>query len=198
MTLARRTGFWSVMLLVTLAAAASALVLGVQKAQAQAPGTAGPNAPKPAEALAFMLGNWEGTGYALGPDGQRGNFAVTETISSRAGGYGVTFEGHGTVRVGPNQESRTVHDAYALIWAEPGGGYGMRTVVMQGHTLDVVPEIGENSIVWGFDAGPMGETRYTTIIDGDAWHEVGERLMDGEDWTTFLEMTLTRVGTSAP
>ena len=193
MTLSRRTGFWSTLRAGAAIFSLGAVTLGLASAPAQAPGTAGPNAVKPADALSFMLGEWEGTGWAYGPNGQRGDFAVTESITARAGGYGVTFEGHGTTSMGPDQEPMTVHDAFALIWADRSGGFGMRTVVMQGHTLDVVPEIGPNSIVWGFDAGPMGEMRYTSMIEDGVWHEVGERRMGDEDWAVFLEMTLTRV-----
>ncbi|MEE2565741.1 hypothetical protein [Hyphobacterium marinum] len=179
------------------AVALAALVAGSHAASAQAEGTAPPGIDRPADALDFLVGEWEGTGWALGPNGRRGEFAVSESIRSRAGGHGVTFEGRGTAAIGPNGETRTVHDAFALIWAEPDGGYGMRTVVMQGHTLEVVPEISENRIVWGFEAGPMGETRYTSTVTDGVWHEVGERRMPGEtDWTVFLEMTLER--TAAP
>lgn len=181
--------------LIGAAAALAALVAGGNAALAQADGTAPPGIARPADALEFLIGEWEGTGWAMGPDGQRGDFVVTESIQSRAGGHGVTFEGHGTVQIGPNGETRTVHDAFALIWTEPGGGFAMRTVVMQGHTLEVVPEISDNRIVWGFEAGPMGEMRYTSTVENGVWHEVGERRMPGEtDWTVFLEMTLERTG----
>lgn len=176
------------------AAALAVLAAGGKAALAQADRTVPPGNSRPAEALEFLMGEWEGTGWAMGPNGERGAFAVTESIRSRAGGHGVTFEGHGTVSVGSNGESRTVHEAFALIWAEPSGGFGMRTVVTQGHTLEVVPDISENRIVWGFNAGAMGETRYTTTVTDGVWHEVGERRLPGEtEWTVFLEMTLERL-----
>lgn len=174
-------------------------VLSGPPAVAQVDGTATPDAVQPAQALAFLLGEWEGTGWMLSPDGRRGEFSVRERVTPRASGYGVSLEGHGSVFVGPDQQERTVHDAFALIWAEPDGGFGMRTVVMQGHTLQVEPEITGNRLVWGFDAGPMGETRYTTVVEDGVWTATGERRLPGEaDWSQFLEMTLTRMAAPLP
>ena len=59
------------------------------------------------------------------------------------------------------------------MWADRDGSYHIRSVVMQGHTVETEIELGENSFQWGFDAGPMGETRYTTTVEDGVWHEVG-------------------------
>lgn len=149
-------------------------------------------AERPAEALEFMLGEWEGTGWAAGPDGQRSEFRVHEQITAQADGHGVSLHGMGWSEIGG--EERVVHNAFGLIWAGYDGQYHMRSVIMQGHTAEAVAEIGDNSLVWGMNAGPMGEFRYTSTVEDDVWHEVGERRANtSAEWEVFLEMTLERV-----
>lgn len=157
-------------------------------AQAQQP------AERPAEALGFLLGQWEGEGHATGPDGQGGSFRVEETIAARAGGHALSLEGRGWARFGPDAPETLVHDAFGVIWAGYDGGYHIRSVVMQGHTVETRIDVNESGFQWGFDAGAMGETRYTTTVEDGVWREVGERRADADsDWEVFLEMTLERV-----
>ncbi len=170
-----------------IAGAAGALALS-GSAWAQQP------AEPPAEALHYLIGEWDGTGWAAGPDGRRSEFRVHEIITSRAGGHAVSMQGAGYASFGEGQPERQVHDAFALMWADRDGSYHIRSVVMQGHTVETEIELGENSFQWGFDAGPMGETRYTTTVEDGVWHEVGERRTGEGDWTVFLEMTLERAG----
>lgn len=165
--------------------AAGLSLIAAEVAQAQQP------SERPAEALGFLIGEWEGTGWAAGPGGQRSDFRVHEVISSRAGGHGVTMEGTGWADV--NGEERVVHDAIGLMWAGYDGVYHIRSVVMQGYSVETTVEVGDNSFQWGFDAGPMGEVRYTTTVEDGVWHETGERRADASaDWVVFLEMRLQR------
>jgi len=184
--------FWPLGRLILGILALVLLVAGLQSARAQDSAMPQP-APDPADALSFMLGEWDGTGWTLTPTGDRSEFEVHESIRSRSGGHGVTFEGRGMAPTGPDGEMQIVHDAFALIWAERDGSYAMRSVVMQGFSLQVIPEIGENTFAWGFDAGPYGETRYVSTIEDGVWHELGERRVGDGEWTIFLEMTLARV-----
>lgn len=152
-------------------------------------------AERPAEALHFLIGEWEGTGWAAGPDGQRGEFRVHELIESRAAGHAVSLQGRGWARFGPDAPEAVVHDAFGLIWAGYDGAYHIRSVVMQGHTIEGRIDVNEAGFQWGFDAGPMGETRYTTTVEDGVWREVGERRADADaEWEIFLEMTLERAG----
>jgi len=181
--------------LIGAAAALAALVASGNAAMAQAEGSAPAGIARPADALEFLLGEWEGTGWAMGPGGQRSEFRVQEQITAQADGHGVSLQGMGWSDI--NGEERVVHNAFGLLWAGYDGQYHMRSVVMQGHTAEAVAEIGNNTLRWAMSAGPMGEYRYTSTVENDVWHEVGERRMPGEtDWTVFLEMTLER--TAAP
>ena len=149
-------------------------------------------AERPAEALHYLLGEWDGTGWATGPDGQRSEFRVHEIITSRAGGHAVSMQGAGYAPSGESQRERQIHDAFALMWADRDGSYHIRSVVMQGHTVETEIELGENRFQWEVDAGPMGEMRYTTTVEDGVWRETGERRVGDGDWTVFLEMTLER------
>lgn len=51
----------------------------------------------------------------------------------------------------------------------------------------------DTTFIWGFEV-EGGEVRYTSIVEGDSWHEVGEFSPDGgKTWLPTLEMTLKRV-----
>lgn len=161
-------------------------LLAAEAAQAQQP------AERPAEALGFLIGEWEGTGWAAGPDGQRGTFRIHELIQSGAAGHAVSLHGVGRAEI--DGAERVVHDAFAMIWAAPEGGYRIRSVVMQGYSGETSIEVSENGFTWGVDAGSAGETRYTATVADDVWHEVGERRASTDAaWEVFLEMTLERV-----
>lgn len=171
----------------TIAGVAGLGLITAAAAQAQQP------AERPAEALGFLIGEWEGTGWAAGPGGQRGEFRVHELIESRAAGHAVSLQGRGWARFGPDAPETVVHDAFGLIWAGYDGAYHIRSVVMQGHTIEGLIDVNDSGFQWGFDAGPMGETRYTTTVEDGVWHEVGERRANAStEWEVFLEMTLER------
>jgi hypothetical protein len=46
---------------------------------------------------------------------------------------------------------------------------------------------------WEIPAGPM-TIRYTAVIKGGSWNEVGDRIAKGQEPVRFFEMNLTRVG----
>lgn len=50
----------------------------------------------------------------------------------------------------------------------------------------------DGAFVWGMET-PMGKMRYTIRLDAQGrWHETGEGSRDGQAWTQFFEMTLTK------
>jgi hypothetical protein len=61
------------------------------------------------------------------------------------------------------------------------------------HFRDFVFTPAADGYVWEIPAGPA-TIRYTAVIQGDAWHEVGDRVMPGQDPVRFFEMNLKREG----
>jgi hypothetical protein len=51
----------------------------------------------------------------------------------------------------------------------------------------------DSGYVWEIPAGPM-TIRYTALIRGGKWREIGERVVAGQPPAQFFEMNLVRVG----
>jgi hypothetical protein len=155
--------------------------------------------PRVAEALGkldFLLGRWEGEGsFSMGP-GEPKTVHITEHVNPNLDGMALLMEGHG---VAPDPETGgqvTVHNALGLVSYDPGAErYLLRAINRQGLTIDVAPEVDEGRLVWGFEAPRAGRFRYTVTLDKEGrWHEIGEINREGDTWTQFFEMTLTRTG----
>jgi len=69
----------------------------------------------------------------------------------------------------------------------------MKSMTAEGEmalTDAIVNDKGE--FIWEFEI-PNGKIRYTTLVKGDTWTEVGEYVMPNGQAFSILEMTLTRV-----
>jgi hypothetical protein len=138
--------------------------------------------------LAFMDGSWRGTAWTLLPSGQKHTITQTERIGPfldgsvkviEGRGYDldgtVTFNAFGTISYNSNSHAYTLH-SYA-----------------QGNVGDFVLIPAADGYVWEIPAGPV-TMRYTAIIKGDSWQEVGDRIMTDKKEVRFFEMNLERLG----
>lgn len=146
--------------------------------------------PPPAEALSAMLGEWEGEGWRLSPQGERQTYSIHESLVARAGGHAIQIVGTG--HAGEGDATRIVHEAFAMIWQERDGSYRMRSVVAPGYSMQTEPELTGTGYVWTLQAGPA-TIRYETRIEDDVWFETGDRLLPGGNSARVLEMRLERV-----
>jgi hypothetical protein len=86
-------------------------------------------------------------------------------------------------------------NAFAIVSYDPATqAYNFRSYAM-GAANDFPFRPTADGFVWETDAGPA-RIRYTTIIEDDAWHEVGERIVPGQPAVRFIELQLQRVGDS--
>src|SRR5262249_48902853 len=56
----------------------------------------------------------------------------------------------------------------------------------------------EIQLVDGGFAWSFATVRFTILLDGTSWREVGEASADGKSWTKFMQTELVRVGARAP
>jgi hypothetical protein len=150
-------------------------------------------AAKPAEALAWMLGEWEGSGWQMDRTGTRNSFDVFERADAVVGGHAITFKGRGYTPAGGGETGELVHDAFGLI-THTRTGYQMRAITFAGHQQDVDMTITDTGFEWTLQLGPNGSVVYSARIEDDEWVEEGAYCpAEGECRQTF-EMRLTRVG----
>ncbi|MDG1418928.1 MAG: hypothetical protein P8J78_11275 [Maricaulis sp.] len=150
-------------------------------------------AQKPAHALAWMLGEWEGSGWQMDRTGTRNSFDVYERADAIVGGHAVTFTGRGYAPRGGGDTGALVHDAFGLITHTPTG-YQMRAVTFAGHQQDVDMTITEHGFEWALQLGPDTRIVYTARLDGEEWLEAGAYWPANGPCRQTFEMRLTRVG----
>ena len=176
-----------------LAAAATAVLLASSAAQAQTPADPAPRIAAQVEAmkaLAAMDGVWRGPAWTLTPVGRR-EVTQTERIGPLLGGAIKVLEGRGY-----NPDGSTGFNAFGVISYEPTSKTYSLHSYAQGQAGDFKLTPTADGYVWEIPAGPM-TIRYTAVIKGDAWREIGERVMAGQPPMQFFEMNLKRVGDSA-
>jgi hypothetical protein len=168
------------------------LPLSAQDAKAPDPKPAA-TAMTPAEAmkkLAFLQGEWKGTGsFAFGPD-RKVTFDQRETVESKLNGALIVVEGLGTAG------GRPVHQAYGIFSYDPARkSYAFRAYLADGRFRDMdVLEVGDGGFSWGLTEPGGAQVRYTmTRGAGGEWIEKGARSLDGKAWTPFFEMSLAKV-----
>lgn len=148
--------------------------------------------PEPAEkmrALEFLAGEWEGEAWIqMGPDG-RETVTQREHVGWGAGREVLLIQGQGL------KGDQVVHDALAAIaWDPQAGEYVIWTYrAGGGPSQDPTIEVGDDRVVWGFEA-PGRKVRFTIRLDeGGRWIEDGEWSGDGgATWRPFFGMTLTK------
>lgn len=150
-------------------------------------------APDEMAQLAFIIGDWRGTGWILVKD-TRHTFTQTEHVESHAGGAILTIDG-----VGESGDAadggRLVHQAYGSVSYDVNAGI-FRWYSVESSGVQIVTEAGvaNERLTWSAPAEGGGVDRYTITRNASGqWFEVGERSQDGSCWQQFFEMTLDRI-----
>lgn len=134
--------------------------------------------------LAFLEGNWKGSGWMMGEDRTRQNFEQEEFIEMKLSGTVLQMEGIGSA------EGKVVHHALALIQPKEGDGKFEFTSILQSGMKGTYPaQFDGSKLIWH----PTAQVRYVIQInDQGQWHEIGE-YNGGNAWYKFFEMTLDKV-----
>ena len=143
------------------------------------------------KALSWMDGVWRGPATTTRPGGQKITVTQTERSGPLLGGAVHVVEGRGY-----NADGSTGFNALAIISYDPDKeAYSMRSYAMS-LAGDFPMVLTPTGAVWTIPAGPA-TIRYTITVQDGVWHEVGERVMEGQPPMAFFEMTLKRIGDSS-
>lgn len=132
--------------------------------------------------LAFMVGNWKGTGWMMGRNG-KSEFEQTEKIEFKLDSTAVLIEGKGM------SKGKVVHNALAILtYNKIENNYIFRSYLPSGMNAEFKAEIIENKLYWY----PNDNVRYVIWQnDKGQWYEKGEYKREST-WSQFFEMTLDR------
>ncbi len=136
--------------------------------------------------VSYLIGRWAGDGEFHNAGGSH-PFTQTETVSAHLGGELLTIEGIGWDR---GDTSRRIHAAMAVmsyereryLWRAYSAGLWTDT------ELHLLPQ----GFSWALHPAPGVVIRYTAVIDGSTWEEVGEMAHGGAPWSTIMSMRLGR------
>jgi len=140
--------------------------------------------------VAWLAGTWEGSGWIAMRGGEKTTFRQREVVRLAAGGLVLVIEGQGTAP----DSGKVTHDAFAVVDYDPvAKKYRWHSWRAGGGDAIDEPEVGEGRFVWGMSPPAGGRIRYTISRTAEgAWLEIGEFSRDGEKWSKFFEMTLTK------
>jgi hypothetical protein len=138
--------------------------------------------------LAKMDGIWRGPAWTLLPSGEKHAVTQTERIGPFLDGSVKVIEGRGYDAAG-----KVSFNAFGTISYNPAThAYTLHSHAM-GNVGDFPLKLTADGYVWEIPAGPA-TIRYTAVIQGGMWREVGDRIVPGKEPARFFEMNLTRVG----
>ena len=138
--------------------------------------------------LAYMDGVWRGPAWTILPSGKKHTITQTERIGPFLDGSVKVIEGRGY-----DPDGKVTFNAFGTISYNPATHVYTLHSYAQGQVGDFVLTPKADGYVWEIPAGSM-TIRYTAVIKGDAWREVGDRIMPGKEPVRFFEMNLKRVG----
>jgi len=138
--------------------------------------------------LAFMDGVWRGPAWTIQPSGVKHSVTQTERIGPFLGGAVKVMEGRGY-----DAKDSVTFNAFGIVSYDPmKKAHALHSYAM-GLAGDFAFTPTDSGYVWEIPAGPM-TIRYTAVVRGEKWREIGERVMPGRDPVQFFEMNLVRVG----
>ena len=138
--------------------------------------------------LSIMDGVWRGPAWALDRGG-RHDSTQTERIGPFLGGAVKMIEGRGYRASG-----EVSFNAFAVISYDPATKSYTISSWAQGRSGDFPLTVTGDGYVWTIPAGPNAVIRYTAVIKGDAWREIGEYIVEGQPARQIFEMNLKRIG----
>ncbi len=140
--------------------------------------------------LAWMDGVWRGPAEISLYGGAKLQLTQTERVGTLLDGTIRVMEGRGYAA-----DSSLAFNAFGIASYDPATkAYTLHTYA-RGHAGDFPLRPTADGFVWEIAAGPA-TIRYTTTFKNGVWHEIGERIMPGQDPVRTIEMKLTRVGES--
>ena len=181
------------MRLILIAAALACAVLTCAAAPAIAQGPYDPAARIAAQRtamarLARLDGVWRGPAWTLTPQGRR-EMVQAERIGPFLDGSVRVMEGRGYTADGA-----VAFNAFGVVFFDPVTGRYSLTSWAMGFSGTFPLTLTEDGYVWEAPAGPGAIMRYTAVIRGDSWHEIGERIVAGAPPVRTVELNLRRVG----
>lgn len=159
---------------------------------AQAPESPAAMMVKQREAMqpfGYMDGVWRGPAWSLDPTGKRHEVTQTERIGSFLDGTVRVIEGRGY-----NADGTPGFRALGVLYYDATRKTLSLRSWAQGRSGDFPFSPTADGYVWTTPAGPNATVRYTAVIKGDTWREVGEYVTDGREPRQIFEMNLRRVG----
>ncbi|WP_298021723.1 hypothetical protein [uncultured Parasphingopyxis sp.] len=143
--------------------------------------------------FAWMVGEWQGEGWMLAPNGERLSFESQEIVSSRLSGAALLVEGR---HHEPGHSDRVVHDAMAMItWDAGANEYRFRTALANGRGGNFLLQPTNEGFNWRMDT-PRGQIVYTIEHDDGVWTERGEIIEPGGRSIEIFGMTLHKSNVS--
>ncbi len=142
------------------------------------------------QALAPMLGEWQGSGWSSGPGG-KSTMLQTESVQLAQDETILLIRGRGTDKTA----GREVFNSLGVVSYLPDEDrYHLNSWLADGRQTDAYFKVTEaGKMEWGFEI-PDGEIKYEIFIEQDQMTEKGAYSPRGQDvWYPFLEMTLSRV-----
>ena len=138
--------------------------------------------------LSFMDGVWRGDAWTILPSGEKPAITQTERIGPFLDGSVKVIEGRGY-----DSDGKLTFNAFGTISYNPATRAFTMHSYAQGNVGDFVLTPSSDGYIWEIPAGPM-IIRYTAVIKGGEWREIGDRMMPGKEPIRFFEMNLKRVG----
>ena len=137
--------------------------------------------------LAFMDGVWRGPAWVILPSGEKHEITQTERIGPFLDGSVKVIEGRGY-----DASGKVTFNAFGIVSFDPAKhAYTLHSYAM-GMAGDFTLTPSDSGYVWEIPAGPM-TIRYTAVVRGKTWREIGERIVEGQPPAQFFEMNLVRL-----
>jgi hypothetical protein len=138
--------------------------------------------------LSIMDGVWRGPAWSILASGEKHTITQTERIGPFLDGSVKVVEGRGY-----DPDGKVTFNAFGTISYNPTTKVYTLHSHAQGQVGDFVLTPTSDGYVWEIPAGPA-TIRYTAVIKGGAWREVGDYIAAGKDPARIFEMNLVRVG----
>ena len=142
--------------------------------------------------LARLDGVWRGPAWTFLASGAKQDAIQTERVGPFLDGTVKVVEGRGY----DPKTGAAIFNALAVISYDPAkDAYNLRTYA-QGQSGDFKLTPTDDGYIWEIPAGPTMTIRYTVVITDTTWKEVGDRITQSAPPARFMEMTLTKSGSS--
>lgn len=132
-------------------------------------------------------GEWRGAAWTLLPDGKRHELTQTERVGPMLDGTLRVIEGRGY-----EADGTVSFNAFAVLAFDGESKRLSMRSFANGRSGDFAVTPTEDGFSWEIPAGP-GVMRYTAVVEGDSWHEVGDFVAPGRPPVRSFEMTLARL-----